>query len=89
MSKKLKNKKETAIGYEPVLCPVYLDKHGQTITDGCILYNPYNNPPRQKVEIIQGKLWFGAEGTTLNTPDNDWEQIEDAHGTNEFWEIVS
>ncbi|MCP4337066.1 MAG: hypothetical protein GY679_04450 [Mycoplasma sp.] len=78
-----------AINYEPLLCPVFLDKHGLTIKDGDIIQNLYNEPPRQQVEIIQGELWFGAEGTTLNAPDNDWVKLGEEHGTDKYWEVVS
>jgi len=66
----------------------FFDKKGIRILDGDIIYNPMDENPRQKVENIQGKLWFGAENTTLNDEDNDWCKMTNAYGFDKFWKVV-
>ena len=66
----------------------FFDKKGIRILDGDTIYNPFDKNPRQKVEKIQGELWFGAEGTTLSTEDNDWCVMKDVYGFDKFWEVV-
>ena len=66
----------------------FFDKKGIRILDGDVIYNPMDKNPRQKVEKIQGELWFGAENTTLNDKDNEWCKMTDVYGFDKFWEVV-
>ena len=66
----------------------FFDKKGVRILDGDIIYNPMDKNQRQKVEKIQGELWFGAENTTLNDEYNDWCKMTDVYGFDKFWEVV-
>ena len=57
---------------------VFKDKKGKVIKDGDIIYNVYNNPPRERIIEIDGLLCFD-DGTVLNN----------RYQTEKYWEIVT
>lgn len=69
--------------------PRFFDVKGSEITDGCVIWNPADRNPEQSVELIEGELWFGAKGTTINDNNNDWCKLEKRYATEKFWLIVS
>jgi hypothetical protein len=63
-----------------VVMPCFFDSNGVEITDGCKLYNPFNEPRVLAVENRNGKLCFGDD-------INGWCEITEKHNTKEFWTI--
>ena len=66
----------------------FYDKNGQGILDGDCIKNINDKYPIQKVEKIQGVLWFGAFGSYIGDLNSDWCEMNNKYQFDVFWEIV-
>ncbi len=73
----------------PLVMPRFFDVNGGEIKSGMVIKNDFDRNPYQRVAEIEGELWFGAVGTSINDDENDWCKMTDKYGFEKFWEIVS
>ena len=48
----------------------FFDINGIEIKSGMVIKNNFDRNPLQRVEEIEGCLWFGAIGTSINDKEN-------------------
>lgn len=67
----------------------FFDINGVEIKSGMVIKNNFDRNPYQKVSEIEGVLWFGAVGTSINDDENDWCKMTSRYGFEKFWEVIS
>jgi len=68
---------------------VFRDVNMKEIRDGHIIHNGCDKNSFQEVRKINGKLWFGKEGTDPTDDNNDWVEMNDSFQFEMFWQIVN
>lgn len=67
---------------------IFHDRNGVEIKSGMVIKNDFDKNPFQRIEKINGELWFGAVGTTIGDDENDWCKMENIYGFEKFWVVT-